>query len=350
MQPLLMLKQTLEAPYDPGPLLLDGPNVQFTETMQFLSTLSSVNGTDSFQIRIETHEFDAADSVTMVFRKGQDGIEIVKMTVERKSETLSSSMHFTLSPEMSPEEIKLLADQPMIPTLSSDTLPEKLRLINEFMDDFTSQFRQRFIPEYSDSISRSRCFLRLTSQDGYTISDITSNLEFNILNCIHLPGLRGNPERTYRLTGTGPRYPGTFENYVASVVHEWQTEGNKRLKAVDAALRILKLAGQVGTEKIGDARIELQVGRLLHGSPDETDMVSIADVGLGVSQVLPVLVALAVARSGQIVYLEQPELAPSPSCTGRVGADAGICSETGCESHRRNTQFIIAFGGSNVYC
>ena len=30
MQPLLMLKQTLEAPYDPGPLLLEGPNVQFT--------------------------------------------------------------------------------------------------------------------------------------------------------------------------------------------------------------------------------------------------------------------------------------------------------------------------------
>ena len=25
MQPLLMLKQTLEAPFDPGPLLLDGP-------------------------------------------------------------------------------------------------------------------------------------------------------------------------------------------------------------------------------------------------------------------------------------------------------------------------------------
>ena len=28
MQPLLLLKQTLEAAYDPGPLLLDGPNVK----------------------------------------------------------------------------------------------------------------------------------------------------------------------------------------------------------------------------------------------------------------------------------------------------------------------------------
>ena len=37
-------------------------------------------------------------------------------------------------------------------------------------------------------------------------------------------------------------------------------------------------------------------------------MVNITDVGLGVSQVLPVLVALIVARPSQLVYLEQPEL------------------------------------------
>src|SRR6516165_6634739 len=35
MQPLLLLKQTLEAPFDPGPLLLDGPNVRFTSARQF---------------------------------------------------------------------------------------------------------------------------------------------------------------------------------------------------------------------------------------------------------------------------------------------------------------------------
>jgi len=36
--------------------------------------------------------------------------------------------------------------------------------------------------------------------------------------------------------------------------------------------------------------------------------VSIADVGLGISQVLPVIVALITADSGQLVYIEQPEL------------------------------------------
>ena len=54
-------------------------------------------------------------------------------------------------------------------------------------------------------------------------------------------------------------------------------------------------------------------------------MVSIADVGFGVSQVLPILVALIVAEPGQLVYLEQPEMHLHPraqAALARVLADA----------------------------
>src|SRR5437016_10928198 len=37
MQPLLLLKQTLEAPYDSGALLLNGPNVKFTSVDQMMT-------------------------------------------------------------------------------------------------------------------------------------------------------------------------------------------------------------------------------------------------------------------------------------------------------------------------
>ncbi len=308
MQPLLMLKQTLDASYDPGALLIDGPNAQFTEAAQFLTTLPDNRRTDSFKIRIETHKFEVFDSVTTIFRKGQERIEIAEMTAERELETPSPSMRFTLSPDMSPEDIKSLTDQPIIPRYSPDELPEEVRRLEEFLDEFRSHIRQNFIPEDVDGVTRSRCFLHLSSQEGYAVHDITSNLATSIRDSIHLPGLRGNPERNYKMIGTGPKYPGTFENYVASVIHKWQAEENRDLKLIAAALRVLKLAGQVGTDKIDDARVELQVSRLPHDNFDETDMVSIADVGFGVSQVLPVLVALAVAKSGRLVYLEQPEL------------------------------------------
>jgi predicted ATPase len=41
MQPLLLLKQTLEAQYDPGPLLLNGPNVKFTSVGQIVPVTES---------------------------------------------------------------------------------------------------------------------------------------------------------------------------------------------------------------------------------------------------------------------------------------------------------------------
>ena len=348
MQPLLMLKQTLEAPYDPGPLLIDGPNAQFTEAEQFLSTLPGEEGTDNFQIRIETDMFNVFDSVSTIFRKGQDGIEIVKMTAERKSKVSSSSMCFALFPNMTAEEIKSQTDQPVIPTYSSDELPEELRRLEEFH----LQFLQDLLPQDTDSVRHSRCFFYLLSQSGFEVHDITSNLARSIQDSIHLPGLRGNPERTYKMTGTGPGYPGTFENYVASVIHEWQAEENKRLKAITEALRVLKLAGQVGTEKIGDARVGLQVGRLPHGNAGETDMVSIADVGFGVSQVLPVLVALTVARSGQLVYLEQPELHLHPNAQvvlARVLANAAkrgvrVVAETHSSLLLLGIQTLVAEG------
>ena len=284
MQPLLLLKQTLELEFDPGPLWLEGPNVQFTEAEQFLSKLVNRERVNRFQIRIGTQGFDSYFLTTTIFRKEQSGIELVEMTREDKSETAPPwhSKHITLYPEMSPEEVNSLADQ-------------------------------HLIPKGSDAVGRSRCFLRFESQDGYTSLNITSNLESYIFNTIHLPGLRRDPERIYKLTSTGPRYPGTFDHYVASIIHNWQNTENDRLKTLINALHRLGLTGQISTKKIGDSGIEIKVGLFTHDKTRETDMVSIADVGLGVSQVLPVLVALIVAKPGQLVYLEQPELHLHPA-------------------------------------
>ena len=85
MQPLLMLKQTLEAPYDPGPLLLEGPNVQFTLAEQFLSKLLNEERTDRFQIQIETRRAGFSNSVRTTFKKGTSGIELVKMISKKQS-------------------------------------------------------------------------------------------------------------------------------------------------------------------------------------------------------------------------------------------------------------------------
>ena len=77
-------------------------------------------------------------------------------------------------------------------------------------------------------------------------------------------------------------------------------------------------------------------------------MVSIADVGFGVSQVLPVLVALIVAKPGQLVYLEQPELHLHPRAQVALAQELGSCGETWRPCRRGNAQFAAASGGSNA--
>jgi hypothetical protein len=42
MQPLLLMKQILETPYDPGSLLLDGPNASYTSGEQILTKLGKI--------------------------------------------------------------------------------------------------------------------------------------------------------------------------------------------------------------------------------------------------------------------------------------------------------------------
>ena len=332
MQPLLLLKQTLEAPYDPGALLIDGPNVQFTEASQFLSTLLDEKRADHLHIRIEAQRRDNFHLVQTIFKKGNYGIEIIEMTTENgkksaENSSASSRKRTTLSPNM-------------------------------------------------PKVIRFRCTLE--SQLGTYLSDIsnmtTDQVNEEIIKSIHLPGLRGNPKRTYKLTGTGSLYPGTFEHYVASLIHEWQERTDKPSETLGnpsdirvqgdyqnysnpaailvETLHLLGLTGKVGTQKVGDVGIELQVGRLPHSSTGETDMVNIADVGFGVSQVLPVLVALIVAEPGQLVYLEQPELHLHPRAQvalAQVLADAAkrgvrVVAETHSSLLLLGVQTLIAEG------
>src|SRR5205085_5907899 len=122
-----------------------------------------------------------------------------------------------------------------------------------------------------------------------------------IRSIIHLPGLRGNPERSYPVTAVGETFPGTFENYPASIVSRWQSEGSSdKIEQISLDLRRLGLTSKVVAKRVNDTQLELQVGRLATGDKrGAQDLVNMADVDLGVSQTLPVLVALTTARPGQ---------------------------------------------------
>jgi len=77
LQPILLLKQTLDAPSDTGALLLDGPNARFTLTDQILNRVLGKKGPREFSVCVALLE---DESLELVFQEeAGSGFEISHM-------------------------------------------------------------------------------------------------------------------------------------------------------------------------------------------------------------------------------------------------------------------------------
>ncbi len=325
MQPLLLLKQTLEAPYDPGALLLDGPNVNFSQAEQLLAHGIDGHVADTFSVGIVLNE----DSRVVTFlRKGEEGIFEVEKTIYK-----FFFGEYCIRLDMLSEELnkEILSYNERVALSSSDKLQKELAiLISAIIRD-----QQPFI------LSQQRSFLDYTSKSDqtrehqYTSSSyLLKNITNSLHQMLHLPGFRGNPQRTYPLIPLGPNFTnfsGTFENYTASVISYWQkNKMQKTLHQLNQDLARLGLTNKVMARQVTSAHVELLVNRFLHNCDGAEDMVNIADVGFGVSQALPVVVALHIAEPGQLVYIEQPELHLHPRAQhtlAEILADAALAGK-----------------------
>ncbi len=291
MQPLLMMKQTLGASTDPGPLLLNGPNAKFTSADQFVPWMNRRSERQELDIEVKING-DTRYKTVFVFGKNRTP-EIRGMTIVDEAARLT--LH-------------------LMPGQSSESLKESLLAFNpERRDQWT-----RLFDLSQPTVFRDRCFLNITLGTNDTgrslvirspVYDVPVSGELHRM--IHIPGLRGNRERFFSTIASGPPFPGLFEEYVPTAIVDWQTDGDERLGKLEDMLSALGMTSELRALPINDTQVDLLAGRLSEGARTESDLadlVSIADVGFGVSQVLPVLVAFLVAEKDQLVYVEQPEL------------------------------------------
>ena len=284
MQGVLLLKQTIEAPYDPGPILLHGPHVRFTSVEQLLHTgVSKSSRAETFTV----------------------GIDDGKSSFETRIERIGSKQELVVSQF----KLKSKGSPQLVLTPDTDT--------KELMKSASKQFQIPTAPGFRLEIVRDRFMLstalvRQEGEGGGQIRFLMPMIPFDLSllrNIIHIPGLRGNPERSYPLTATGPFFPGTFENYSASVISRWSDDEPDKIKELGKNLQQLGLTWKVEAKRVDGASVELRVGRMPRPVVGGArDLVNIADVGFGVSQTLPILVALIEAKRGQLVYIEQPEI------------------------------------------
>src|SRR5579885_3047921 len=289
LQPLLLMKQTIESQYDPGTLLLAGANIKFTSLEQMLSKRPGENQKTHFTVEIEIDD-DWTVGVTYS-RKDEYGIGVKNVRLKGPGEIV---IQFWEGKQFADEEATALTK------------------ISQLAAAFQQQFEKQKLPlKLVWSAVSARCFpdiaLGYAAGAGEHVSEIErtsilSDLRRKIVEIIHIQGLRGNPERTYPSTARiSKEFPGVFTDYVASALQRWQEDHDPRLELLGGDLKRLGLSWKVETRAVHDTQVEIRVSRL----PGPTrggarDVVSLADVGLGVSQVLPFLVALRVAKRGQI--------------------------------------------------
>ena len=350
VQPLLLLKQTLDAPFDPGPLKIDGPNVAFSWNKEMFTRVRDGGNQPGLKIGLEyLHEKESPEKLTrrtleLEFRQPQHGpIEIAKETV--------SEVHAQNGQETFNSLIFTQGDVPH-PTIEDYA----------WLDPFLKNEMLAPIGETSITVRAepSRCFLdlKILILDGSHIS-ITHDVSFGcqlghlLTGIIYIPGLRDPASmRTYRRMPVGERFPGPLHPYLASIIHRWGPV-NSRLDALEQDLRTLELAGRVSARTVDDTALEVLVGRYTPG--DEHDcpcLVSLADAGLGLSQVMPVLAALQVAQPHHLVVLEQPELHLHPRgihklakvIVDAVNRGARIIMETHSELLLLGVQTMVAQG------
>ncbi len=304
MQPLLLMKQTLEAPYDPGPLLLNGANVRFTSFDQLLTSPRRKGAEQEFSIVLEAQMgryIRSAQNVPNFVPYSRVSFHRSVLFFYRKDNQISvaTGLPDSFHPRNGCQDVRICLDT------SQRQLCDMFRKFCEGSPMFP------IIEPITDwKITRKNFFLNIDSDTHSSRfnSDANETLSKNIADIIHVPGLRGNPQRAYSAGGIGPRFPGTFEHYTASVIAHWGDNDSNKLQKLGEQLSQLGLTSSVTAKRLDDTAIEISVGRLPKNGRRKTDTVNIADVGFGVSQTLPVLVALLVAEPGQLVYLEQPEI------------------------------------------
>jgi predicted ATPase len=294
IQPLLLIKQTIEAPFDQGALRLQGENVKFSEVNQlFWKGKTKSDSTDEFTITFYINNSEPQ----ITYKKASQGVKISEVQYTFRGERIS------IHENMTEKELKKVAS---------------------FYEDRSLRTSLKGF-EQKMSIERDRWFLAIRSKyekrsGGKDLPDVIDfglnvgsdsfqMIQRGIGKMLHLPGLRGNPERSYPSTIVRDEFPGIFPPYVASIIALWKENRDPKLEKLGNYLSRLGLTWKVDSKRIDDTRVELQVGRLPYSAQGGArDLVNIADVGVGVSQTLPLLVALLVSKKNQMVYVEQPEI------------------------------------------
>ena len=162
-----------------------------------------------------------------------------------------------------------------------------------------------------------------------------------LLGMTHYLGpLRAYPQREYRWTGERPSTVGVrgefaVQTMLADLVAGKPNSNQEQGKLLASANTWLKRLGVVEEIELRPVGEKSRLYEVIVKSPNFKHEANLADVGFGVSQVLPIVVMAHLVPEGSLIILEQPELHLHPNVQTQL---ADFFLELSVE---RNIQFLI---------
>lgn len=194
------------------------------------------------------------------------------------------------------------------------------------------------------SIAFSRPAIGLLGDNGSRVEDISLAIDSELRALTYLGPLRRQPERAYVWNKAQPGKVGVDGRYAidallaSALLHRPKSpERDRTLNSVSTWLRRMNLADRLKVHQLGRSnRYEVVID-------SQAVSANLRDVGIGVSQVLPVLTAAFFAPPGSSVVLEEPEIHLHPLAQSLL---AELFVEV---SHKRNIQFIVETHSEHLF-
>lgn len=317
LQSLLLLKQTVEAPSQ-EPLLLGGGGGKFLVDLGTAGTIfhKGANNQDTLSLGIEWE------------RSVDDGLQNIKwMSLLFKVEILFKNN--TLS-------VKSLK------YANADNTSEFIEALQIIGGKHDGKYELRTGLNIDFSVRRTagqpwplprliNCYSFPPELDrDYISSNVIREIEYSFSNLVrsfrYIGPLRLWPSRTYTYANIMPESVGDKgAEAVTMLVGEMNAQKfkpkahkkNNKIKQIGDALKRLGVITEFKIAPIGE------VGRLYELKVQVTrysPLVSIVDVGFGVSQVLPIIVESVFAAEGSVILLEQPEIHLHPKVQANLAS------------------------------
>jgi hypothetical protein len=148
---------------------------------------------------------------------------------------------------------------------------------------------------------------------------LTRAINNDLLSIEYVGPLRASPLRTYLFAGERRRRIGVSgENAINLIAMDSQRQKSKVESIVDSISKWLSDAGIGSSMEIvplSDRHFEI---RIIHPITKESQ--NLADIGYGISQILPVLAGGYALRRGSTYLVEEPEIHLHPRAQGELGS------------------------------